>query len=213
LTGQIGFAHGVELRTQIRSQIHIYAKMFEHTSNLRWGAGLPALDEGLYGAVQGGHRYDPPQSLIDSYEKNGVDSTDAAAQEEEGQEETIRSITSNLAFHIKRLTPDLYLEMQGIAAGANVDDRDIVALNCRSEIALGRFQDGCTSLAWQQRQYDRNQKMILAQNWDWTAMVKPNLCLMSIVQEGKPQIWMVTEVRNSTINIFRFKQDNKIFCI
>lgn len=174
--------------------------MFEHTSNLRWGAELPALDGPLDKTVNGTHNDSGLRR-----EENGLGS----AKHTEEEEDTIRSITSNLALHIKRLTPDLYQEMQGIAAGAKVDDRDIVALNCRSEIALGRFQDGCTSLAWkQQRPRDDNtnnvSRMILAQNWDWTPQVKPNLCLMSIFQEGKPKIWMVTEVRLPVIMVLKF---------
>jgi hypothetical protein len=109
--------------------------MFEHTSNLRWGAELPALDE-----------------------ENGVNSTaatreaDPAAQEEEEEEE-----------------------------------------------------EACTSLAWKKQQHDPK-RMILAQNWDWTARVKPNLCLMSIFQEGKPRIWMVTEVSSVQLTIIKLEK-------
>jgi isopenicillin-N N-acyltransferase-like protein len=91
---------------------------------------------------------------------------------------------------IERLTPDIYTEIVGIAEGAKLDILDIVALNCRSEIALGLFSDGCSSLGWKLE----GNGTVLAQNWDWTKRVKPNLVMMSIKQLEKPTIYMVTEV-------------------
>jgi isopenicillin-N N-acyltransferase-like protein len=91
---------------------------------------------------------------------------------------------------LERSTPDLYLEMQGIAEGAGVDILDIVALNCRSEISFGSFSDGCTSLSWKKNDNAR----ILAQNWDWTTLVRGNLALVDIELPGKPRIYMITEV-------------------
>lgn len=98
--------------------------------------------------------------------------------------------------------------MRGIVDGVNapipggesdektrmVDLLDIIALNARSEIALGKFDDGCTSLAWDITGSVGPPKRVLAQNWDWRTAVGPNLALGSIKQEGKPDIWMVTEV-------------------
>lgn len=97
---------------------------------------------------------------------------------------------------IERLAPDLYNEIEGIAAGAGdeVDLLDIVALNARSEIALGTFEDGCTSLAWTIKSEDASQHQFLCQNWDWTPAVGKNLAMVSITKPGKPKIWMVIEV-------------------
>jgi isopenicillin-N N-acyltransferase-like protein len=105
--------------------------------------------------------------------------------------EGVRLIAEEYSKIIATLTPDIHVEMQGIAEGAGLDLLDIVALNCRSEIALGNFSDGCTSLGW--KFPDETQGVILAQNWDWTKRVKENLAFMSIAQPGKPKIWMVTE--------------------
>jgi isopenicillin-N N-acyltransferase-like protein len=102
----------------------------------------------------------------------------------------VRTLAGEYATTIEKLTPDLYVEMQGIAEGSGLDVLDIVALNCRSEIALGHFSDGCTSLGWS----TPGDGVVLAQNWDWTGRVKKNLVLMSIEKEGQPKIWMVTEV-------------------
>lgn len=89
-------------------------------------------------------------------------------------------------------------EMRGIADGTKRSDvglLDIVALNARSEIALGKWDDGCTALAWK---LGASGRQVLAQNWDWRVSVGDNLALMSIRRIGKPTIWMVTEVRSDT---------------
>ncbi|EXJ88763.1 isopenicillin-N N-acyltransferase [Capronia epimyces CBS 606.96] len=104
----------------------------------------------------------------------------------------VLDIAAEFAATIKRLTPDILDEMQGIADGAQVQLLDIVVLNCRSEIALGHFHDGCTSLAWNVGDA-ATKKVVLSQNWDWTARVKKNLVMMSIEQVGKPKIYMITE--------------------
>ncbi|KUJ22972.1 AAT-domain-containing protein [Mollisia scopiformis] len=101
----------------------------------------------------------------------------------------VRGIAEEYRQTIEKKTPDLHAEMEGIAEGASVDVLDIVALNARSEIALGSFSDGCTSVGWK----TESEGVFLSQNWDWTARVKKNLAFMSIEQVGKPKIWMVTE--------------------
>ncbi|TBU36645.1 hypothetical protein BD309DRAFT_1085098 [Dichomitus squalens] len=77
----------------------------------------------------------------------------------------------------------------------HVDVLDIVALNARSEIALGQWDDGCTSLAWRLRDSAGSgfERQLLGQNWDWRVGVGKNLAMVSIEQDGKPKIWMVTE--------------------
>ena len=103
----------------------------------------------------------------------------------------VREVAKEFQSSLQNLVPEIYLEMQGIAEGAELDILDILALNCRSEIALGRFSDGCTTLSWKKSETAR----VLSQNWDWTATVSKNLAMVSIEQTGKPTIYMVTEVR------------------
>ncbi|KAH9846504.1 AAT-domain-containing protein [Lenzites betulinus] len=112
--------------------------------------------------------------------------------------DTVRGVAAEFQDSIGTLTPHLLEEMRGIAQGVNsagypdIDVLDIVALNARSEIALGQWDDGCTSLAWKIRAPGAT-KQILAQNWDWREGVGKNLALASITTPGKPQIWMVIE--------------------
>ena len=76
----------------------------------------------------------------------------------------------------------------GIAAGAKRELSDIIALNVRTEIRFGLFNDGCTALSWLTSAHS-----YLAQNWDWMLEQKPNLILLHITQTRKPTIKMVTE--------------------
>ncbi|OQD99494.1 hypothetical protein PENSOL_c006G00068 [Penicillium solitum] len=101
----------------------------------------------------------------------------------------VREVATEFQPTLQNLTPHLFTEMEGIAEGAGLDVLDIIALNCRSEIALGRFSDGCTTLNWKKSETTR----VLSQNWDWTKTVKKNLAMVSIEQVGKPTIYMITE--------------------
>lgn len=60
----------------------------------------------------------------------------------------VRLIAQEYSQTIENIAPELYEEMKGIAEGAGVGVLDVVALNARSEIALGLFEDGCTSVGW-----------------------------------------------------------------
>ncbi|KAJ5887932.1 hypothetical protein N7495_007973 [Penicillium taxi] len=101
----------------------------------------------------------------------------------------VREIAKEFKPALEKLVPHIYAEIEGISEGAGLDVLDVIALNCRSEIALGKFSDGCTSLSWKKS----NTARILAQNWDWTGDVSKNLALVTIEQTGKPTIYMVTE--------------------
>ena len=107
----------------------------------------------------------------------------------------VLEISKDFKVTLSRMAPDLLKEMQGIAEGMDKPDigvLDIIALNCRSEIALGKWTDGCTALGWNVPGQQR--KQFLSQNWDWHRKMEENLALMSIERPGKPRIWMVTEV-------------------
>lgn len=107
----------------------------------------------------------------------------------------VRSLAEYFCASTAHNTPELYAEMQGIADGAGVDLLDIVALNWRSEISLGQASDGCTSLSWRKNGAAR----VLAQNWDWTTLVRDNLAVVQIERPDKPVIYMVTEVSTNCL--------------
>jgi len=89
--------------------------------------------------------------------------------------------------------PSYLEEMRGIADGAGVSLPSILALNVRTEIAIGLMgegmsMDGCTTLSWH-----TEKESWLAQNWDWMVEQKSNLVNVTIEQPGKPTIKMITE--------------------
>ena len=61
-------------------------------------------------------------------------------------------------------------------------------MNVRTEIAYGLARDGCTAIFWK-----TDTSSFLAQNWDWQEEQQENLINLSISQEGKPAIAMITE--------------------
>lgn len=60
------------------------------------------------------------------------------------------------------------LPSPGVANGAGVSLLNILALNVRTEIAFGRWSDGCTSMSWHTEKHS-----FLAQNWDVSLSVLP----------------------------------------
>ncbi|KAK0336347.1 hypothetical protein LTS16_015207 [Friedmanniomyces endolithicus] len=89
---------------------------------------------------------------------------------------------------MRRKWPAYLEEIGGIAEGAGVSLSDVIAINVRTEIAFGMFSDGCTALGWKTRDGS-----FLAQNWDWMEAQKENLIILTIEQQNKPTIKMVTE--------------------
>lgn len=116
----------------------------------------------------------------------------------------VRDIAKQYHNTIHKKAYHLLDEMRGIADGMGEETTvmDIVALNARSEIALGMWNDGCTAMGWHlkgnSKQLKKHGKQILAQNWDWRTEVGQNLAMITIKQFSKPQIWMVCEVRKSS---------------
>ncbi|KAK2825727.1 hypothetical protein FQN49_007423 [Arthroderma sp. PD_2] len=86
--------------------------------------------------------------------------------------------------------PNYMQEIRGIAQGADVDVKSVLALNVRTEIAYGLFDDGCTAFAWKGAG-----ESFLAQNWDWDEEQAPNLISLHITLSDptKPSIHMITE--------------------
>lgn len=96
---------------------------------------------------------------------------------------------------IEKYDPELVEEMDGIAKGAGVDFEDILALNARTEIALGSygkkaFSDGCTAFATMP---PVGSDVIISQNWDWKGSQEKSILLLEMHIPNKPVVTMVTE--------------------
>jgi len=105
---------------------------------------------------------------------------------------------------IEDFDPDSAREMEGIAAGADVDPLAIVALNARSDIlhlagisadvvaALGAPADECTSLALLPH-VTADGHVILVQNWDNKLSLQPQTVVMQLDVAGEPSVIFFTE--------------------
>ena len=94
-----------------------------------------------------------------------------------------------------RSTGEEYLaEMEGIAAGAELDFEDILAINCRSEVLYAPIApQECTALSLLPPATAEG-KVLAAQNWDYVRSQREAVVVLRISDlGGKPDILMFTE--------------------
>jgi len=96
---------------------------------------------------------------------------------------------------LKEYAPHLVEEMRGIAEGAGVSPEEILALNCRTEIlsmgAIPRLQE-CTAL-FVAPEATADGHTLIAQNWDWSEVLRGGAVLLRIEQPGSPTVLTLTE--------------------
>lgn len=109
---------------------------------------------------------------------------------------TVREKTAEFVPFLQATFPRYCEEIQAIAEGAQVEFLDVLALNIRSEIAFGLFDetsrrpmaidavDGCTTLGWK----TPSGATFLSQNWDWKSKQKPNLIILRVNPKGVPGV-------------------------
>ncbi len=87
-------------------------------------------------------------------------------------------------------TPDLLLEMRGIAEGAGCTLAEVLLINARSE--LMEKMGECTALA-AAPQVTSQGHVLLGQNWDWYTAIRGEPVLLRIRQPDGPEILTLTE--------------------
>lgn len=119
----------------------------------------------------------------------------------------VRTEAERYVAPLTRLAPRYLDEIRGIAEGSGVDFLDVLALNVRTEITFGLFNDdpptegatgrempesdGCTSLSWFAAAGHTNPPSApsfsyLAQNWDWMPAQRANLVILHIDNSSSP---------------------------
>lgn len=84
-------------------------------------------------------------------------------------------------------------EIRGVAAASGFETSEILALNARSEIALGPgIIDGCTALA-AFGSATADGSTLLCQNWDWRASQRDAFVAFTVSRPGRPRFTMLTE--------------------
>jgi len=87
---------------------------------------------------------------------------------------------------IKRFSPDIFAELQGISSGAGFELGEIIALNARNEIMLaGKSPHECTCLA-ALPQATLSKDVLMGQNWDWMPIFKDFCIFLSVRQKRGP---------------------------
>lgn len=89
-------------------------------------------------------------------------------------------------------------ELRGIAAGSDVDERDVAALNARYEVLYSAYAaenagtDGCTSFALLPAA-TANGHTYVGQNWDWIPAIADTLVVTEVHPDAGPRHLGVTE--------------------
>jgi isopenicillin-N N-acyltransferase-like protein len=110
--------------------------------------------------------------------------------------EDARRISEKYLSLTRDFAPDYAEEMQGIAEGAEVDLLDIAALNARTEVmySIGSKADvkECTTISLTPPATEGG-RVIAAQNWDFSALLRDCVVIVHVYQEDKPNFVMVAE--------------------
>lgn len=112
--------------------------------------------------------------------------------------ETLLSDVKRFNKGIRKYDPDLYREMEGIAAGADVSISEIIFLNVRTELMNAVWNkaaltnEGCTSIfVGAERTADN--KIYIAQTWDWIEASKEVIIMLHSDDQKGHQFITVTE--------------------
>ncbi|MFX1506820.1 MAG: C45 family autoproteolytic acyltransferase/hydrolase [Promethearchaeota archaeon] len=101
------------------------------------------------------------------------------------EEAEILSLSTHFKSKISQFDPNYCDEIEGIAAGAEVDPLWIYALNSRSEI-MNTFTNECTAIYFKDT-------ALLGQNWDWAKELEKLAVILRIKSKDKPEILMMSE--------------------
>jgi isopenicillin-N N-acyltransferase-like protein len=95
---------------------------------------------------------------------------------------------------IKGYAPHLLEEMRGLAEGAGVSLDEILALNCRTELlSVGNIPlQECTAL-FVSPEATADGHTLVAQNWDWSNVLRGGAVLLQVEQPGGPTVLTLTE--------------------
>ncbi len=95
---------------------------------------------------------------------------------------------------IRAYAPHLLEEMGGIADGAGVSLEEILALNCRTELlSVGAIPARECTAVYVGPEATANGHALLAQNWDWSEILRGGMVLMRVEQPDRPVVWTLTE--------------------
>jgi isopenicillin-N N-acyltransferase like protein len=90
---------------------------------------------------------------------------------------------------------ELIEELHGVADGAGVEFRDLLAINVRTEVMYGigaTIAAECTSFGIDANT-SANHHVLVGQNWDWRSVTRDALIVLEVEQPGKPSFVTIVE--------------------
>ena len=104
-----------------------------------------------------------------------------------------RASAEEYAAPIREYDAEMLDEIEGIAEGAECDLRDVLSVNCRSELMFGGGSAAeCTSFGLQP-EATGNGHTYVGQNWDWSSDVRETLIVLVIKQPPRPTVVLLDE--------------------
>ncbi len=107
-----------------------------------------------------------------------------------------RRIAVRFRDRVADYAPEAFEEIRGIAAGANVDPLDVLALNLRTEILAAvdapRAVGECTAFAVLP-DASANGNVLLAQNWDWMLHSQQTVVVLKVERDDAPAFTTIVE--------------------
>lgn len=125
----------------------------------------------------------------------------SSLREMNGGTERADQFLSHIERRVSAWAPDLYEEITGIAAGANLRVQDVLFINCRSEVLQlvrrgvsdpNEPVDGCTG-AVLLPEATASGKLIHGQNWDWRTESLEASVVLRVSRDDGPNFITFTE--------------------
>ena len=96
----------------------------------------------------------------------------------------LRGAGADVAERLEARWPDLFEELEGIAAGARQSVLELAAINARTELLAGTSGSECSVIAWTD-----GTRASLAQTWDWHPDLAAATLIWTVHREGR---WFTT---------------------
>ena len=109
----------------------------------------------------------------------------------------VRERARGYGAQIAQIDADIMRELEGIAAGAQQQLEDVIAVNCRTEILYGSLggkepATECTTVAVLP-EATRDGNILVGKNWDWRNQTVEAVVVLRIRQRHKPALVMIVE--------------------
>jgi isopenicillin-N N-acyltransferase like protein len=126
----------------------------------------------------------------------------------------VRERARAYAGEIEAIDADVMAELRGIAAGAQQELEDVIAVNCRTELLFGSLAgtqpaSECTTIV-ALPEATREGRVLIGKNWDWRNPCVESVVVLRIKQKGKPRLCLIVEA--GMVGRDGFNEDGIVVC-